>query len=135
MRRRGLSPNRRNSGPNPAPIRREGQGLCPSRDRGTQRPTGGHAGLSHSRRSFATRWRSVAKLQFLQLAVVILVYHLLDRPEGEQQIAVAPTAGLGDHLGGFCGDESSLLQLADVLADGILAHPHCLPMVLMLGQH
>ena len=57
---RVLSPKRGNSGPNPVSIRWEGQGLCPSRDRGTQRLTGGHAGLSRSRRSFATRWRSVA---------------------------------------------------------------------------
>ena len=55
---KALSPKRGNSAPNPATIRREGQGLCPSRDRGTQRPTGGHAGLSCPRRRFATRWRS-----------------------------------------------------------------------------
>ena len=47
------------SGPNPVPIRWEGQGPCPSRDRATQRLTGGHAGLSCPRRRFATRCRSV----------------------------------------------------------------------------
>ena len=35
-----------NSGPNPARICWEGQGLCPSRHRGTQRPTGAGMGRS-----------------------------------------------------------------------------------------
>ncbi len=35
-------------------------GCFPGLQKATQRPTGGHAGLSCSRRSFATRWRSVA---------------------------------------------------------------------------
>src|SRR5699024_5676597 len=48
------------TGPHWPETRREGQGLCPSRNRGTQWPTGGHVGLSRARRSFATRWRSVA---------------------------------------------------------------------------
>ena len=37
-----------------------GPGLCPSRNRATQRLTGGHAGLYCFRKRFATRWRSVA---------------------------------------------------------------------------
>ena len=64
------------------------------------------------------------QLQFLQLAGVILVDHLLDRPEGKQQIPVAPTAAFGDHLGGLGCDEIPLLQLSDVLAHGILAHAY-----------
>ena len=107
-----------NSGPNPAPIRWEGAGTLPL-------PQSGYTGAHRRSRSAFLLSQEVchtlalcSQLQFLQLAVVILIYHLLDRPEGEQQIAVAPTAGLGKHLCRFCGDESSLLQLTDVLADG-----------------
>ena len=56
----GLSTRPQNSGPKPPLDLREGQGPCPSRHQGTKRPTGGHAGLSCSRRRLATRWCSAA---------------------------------------------------------------------------
>ena len=46
--------------PKSGPYPMGGAGTLPSRNRATQRPTGGHAGLSCSRRRLATRWRSVA---------------------------------------------------------------------------
>ena len=50
-----------NSGPNPTQNLWEGyKELCFSAKKTTQRPTGGHEGLSCFCRSFATRWRSVA---------------------------------------------------------------------------
>ena len=41
----------------------EGAGLCPSHDRGTQRLTGGHTGLSCSSRSFVIRWCSASSFK------------------------------------------------------------------------
>ena len=48
------------NGSNPACTYWEGQGLCPSRNRGTQGLTGGHTVFFHSARSLAARCRSAA---------------------------------------------------------------------------
>ena len=50
------------------------------------------------------------------------LHDLMSRPEGEPQIAIAFPVRFSNDLGGLGGDETSLLQLADVLAYGVLAH-------------
>ena len=52
----------------------------------------------------------------------MVIHRLLDGTDGELQRPIPHLAGLGTHLGGFYVDELLILQLSNVLGNGVGAH-------------
>ena len=100
---------------------------CPSPNEGTQRPTGGHAGFSHSRRRVATCWRSAVRSSTASCRWRYSSTACWIRTDGVAQTAVEDAAVPGCDGGALRDDEALLLQLRHVLAHRVLAHAGGVP--------
>ena len=87
---------------------------------GPQNRTQGHTGPSLGSPFFLG---ALLPRQDCQVPLQLVVYCLLDRPDGKLQCTISHLASLSPHLSGFYVDELLLLQLTNVLGYGVSAHP------------